>query len=410
MLLEHGADMTATDYPDKLSIWHTAAANNDTVFLEALIAASKPHVQSHSPPPFPCWPPSSSPANKQRCIHREETEAALRRVDGRGRTPLAHAFLFVRELIGHSPRAGSRLLKPDAALLLLDHCRGKDPAYFQSDIPLIHLAAEWGSETLVRGLARASGADLAALSGDGSGALHCVNFGANSDFISLLKSECPGLPVQNRDGKTAIETIFFNFKDERPGEYSGQHGHPSCLLMMDVVGFDALLSPEAVASTDDRGRTLWERFCDDASAHYAKESRLWPRVEPMFPLAINALVRAGAPRAYEEQHGKSALLPLMAGNLGEKSKLLPSWALPGAVEVLRVTQCFDAVKDDPSVLLTLRTAIHANMAQLVEDLLSRGVSLHLPARGVSALDEACLPGKCSCTSSTTCSCTPTRRS
>ncbi len=45
------------------------------------------------------------------------------------------------------------------------------------------------------------------------------------------------------------------------------------------------------------------------------------------------------------------------------------------------------------MLLTLRTAILLKQLDLARELLARGVSVHLPARIMSIMNEACLPGK-----------------
>jgi len=194
-----------------------------------------------------------------------DKDGSLTRAANNGRTPLAEAFAYIHELVSRIFSTEEKFRrKAKAACFLLDICRDY-PAYFRSDIPLIHLAAEWGLPKLVDGLAKFTCVDFEAVADDGSNAFHFLNFSATKAFIQLLKGICGSALVGPRgDGKTPAETIFFNFKtDTDDKSVLDRSGHPSFWGSPDKGVIIELLTPGVVRSKDGGGRTLWERFCDD---------------------------------------------------------------------------------------------------------------------------------------------------
>ena len=120
----------------------------------------------------------------------------------------------------------------------------------------------------------------------------------------------------------------------------------------------------------------------------------WARVGPLIDMAVACLVEAEAHRQYEEQHQRSAFIVLVAG-VWEHSKLIPPWLMKPCITLLTAeTKYFDAVKEEVPVLLTLRWAAAGDRCDLTDALLNRNVSVHSPVRGLSTMDEACLPGIC----------------
>ena len=384
-LLHHGADILVRDNKGR-SLWHIAAANNDVVILEHLLKVSSP----------------------------SEIAAALQVTSKKGRTPLADAFSYVRKLRPSPSFLPQTASKPGAALLLLPHCKDR-PGCLQSDTPLMHLAAEWAVPELVERLGSAAADELQLSDANGRTPLHCLNISATTELITALRAKCgEGLPLQTKDGKTPAETVMLNFESEEPMDVrmrSNVTGHPSFVSKIDGEAFAALLTPETIKSRDDRDRTLWERFCTDVLLYCkwtvtgpegtvanpgtdSHRPAFWSLVGPLIDMTIAGLVKAGAHREYEKQHEKSAFLPLVAG-VWEESKLIPPWLMKPCITLLAAeTEHFDKIKEEPPVLLTLRWAAAGDRCELTEALLNRKVSIHSSVRGLSTMDEACLPGIC----------------
>jgi len=235
-LRRYGADVLARDNEGR-SLWHVAAANNDVKILEYLLKTSEPGA----------------------------IDVALQVTSEKGRTPLAEAFVYVRKLVNWRSSSADRHERPaQAALLLLPHCKG-GAAYFRSDTPLMHLAAEWGMVELVEGLASASGHALELVDADGRSPLHYLNISATKEFIEVLQTKCgESLPLQANNGMTPAEAVLLNFKLE-DSESSSPHTneHPSFNGKLDKEAFAKLLTPATIQTRDDKDRTLWERFCTD---------------------------------------------------------------------------------------------------------------------------------------------------
>ena len=120
-------------------------------------------------------------------------------------------------------------------------------------------------------------------------------------------------------------------------------------------------------------------------------------MSPVIPSAVECLAKMGAVREHEEQKKTSAVLPLVS-TIWDRSKLIPPWLFSSCRTVLEDSAdrpYFDAAKDEPAVLLTLRSAVNGNRLDIVQALLSRGVSIHSPARGISVLEESCWSSVCS---------------
>lgn len=273
VLISHGADLSSTDN-DGRTIWHYAAANADLELLTALMDID------------------------------EDKDASLKRTTKIGRTPLAEAFAYVRELVGLPP-GEENSTPPQSIRYLLEHCR-HDPAYLCSDIPILCYVAEWGCmpsqrHTLLGPLLDAHCSfDLTAP--DGSSPLHYLNLSASRELILRLKA-IPGvseLPVLNKAGLSPAETIFLAFKPSTD-VYDGDSAHPSWNQWMDEDAYMSLLSDEVIFSRDQLGRTLWPRFCVNVLAHYCHDERreFLGHVVPSLYIAITCFQKRGVYEAFE---------------------------------------------------------------------------------------------------------------
>ncbi|RKU46274.1 hypothetical protein DL546_006939 [Coniochaeta pulveracea] len=278
VLISNGADLASTD-DDGRTIWHYAAANADLDLLKALMDADK---------------------------NRDESLKGTTKI---GRTPLAEAFAYVRELVGLGP-GGQERMPPPAIEYLLQHCR-HDPAYLQSDIPLLCYVAEWGcmrhqQHTLLSSLLDTYGSSHLIMFGqtasDGSGPLHYLNLSVSQELILGLKA-VPGVseqPVLNHAGLSPAETIFLAFKPSAD-VYDGPTAHPSWNQWMDEDAYLTLLSDEVISSRDQHGRTLWPRFCANVLVHYCHDERVGfvEYIEPSLYIAMTCFRRRGVFEAFD---------------------------------------------------------------------------------------------------------------
>ncbi|TPX15900.1 uncharacterized protein E0L32_000234 [Thyridium curvatum] len=370
LLLDHGADVTATDDSGRC-IWHFAAANNDADLLNALIASG------------------------------DDKEVALRRVTKQGRTPLAEAFMYVRELLSIVARSHEN---PDAAQLLLPLCDG-DEAYFKSDVPVTHLAAEWASLSLLTRLMRTKGVDFSSTTEDGSTPMHYLNFGATLEFVQKLREACgDNADAQRKDGKTPAETIFLSFKDSDP-DPDMRIRHPAYSKEIDPTVYNALLTAEVLASRDAESRTLWERFCKDVVVDYiSKGPRLsMAVVQGPIATAVLSLVDKGALAEYETQH-KSSGFTVLVRDTWDKDGSQSSGPSAFSIEfppipyimgrlythVLKATQYMGDIAKDKSTLLIFCWAARHGFMNLIDLMVEKGVSPVEEVKGMCALEEAVL--------------------
>jgi hypothetical protein len=335
LLVSYGADLSRVDN-DGRTVWHYAAANNDIELLRTLAVVDP------------------------------NREAALRRTTNKGRTPLAEAFAFVRELTGRPPLPPDRLVlglvgESQSVLFFTELCTA-DNAYLRSDVPVLCYAAEWGIPAMVAVL-RDQFPSLDLVASDGSTPLHYLNFLASPRLISMLR-EVPGvsqLPVLNHQGQTPAETIFLAFKPNT--EEPEDNAHPSNLSALDRSAYEALLTEDVRKSRDRLGRTLWERFCNDVILHYASRES-WPHVPEAISMAVNCFVETGVVVEYEEVTGSCAFLELFRAVCFRVRDMeidpVPRWLPAIYVQLLQATTKIEELKNDSRMLLALRRTMSSN--------------------------------------------------
>jgi hypothetical protein len=328
LLVSSGADLRQTDKDGRL-LWHYAAANNDIDLLRTLIALDS------------------------------DKEWVLRQTTKQGRTPLAEALAYVRELNGLAPvsrgRYASFLAEQTQSIwfilewFILDRIRN-DAAYLASDIPVLCLAAEWGIEDMVWTL-RQNFSRLDLVTAEGSGPLHFLNFSASSKLIRQILG-IPGvaeLPVLNRHGYSPAETIFFAFKPE--SDERNDNAHPSNNSELDRSAYMMLLTEEVRKSRDERGRPLWERFCRNVILHYAQKPQ-WLRIGNAISTAVSCFVAKGVIQEYESATDSCALVEL-SRLLWHETRLegIPLWLSGVCEQLFRATTNLQRLKDEPELFL-----------------------------------------------------------
>lgn len=163
---KYGADFTARDDQER-TIWHIAAANNDTRILQGLLKIDP------------------------------NQRASLQLITAKGRTPLAEAFLYINELLGYGTHRVVDQCIPEAAQLLLKHCPKNEPSYYASDVPLMHIAAEWGAigfSQVVTPLDEAGKEAWAPAVFDGATPFHYLNFCATKELVQALRTALADIP------------------------------------------------------------------------------------------------------------------------------------------------------------------------------------------------------------------------
>ncbi|KAL8296137.1 hypothetical protein RB600_001568 [Gaeumannomyces tritici] len=283
-----------------------------------------------------------------------------------------------------------QLVEPVAAEVLLPLCKG-DPLTFRSSIPLVHLAAEWGRESLLVALDEAGATERGALTAENLTAFHFLNVGASQSFVKRLGRVygTESVAALSSAGNSAVENFMSRLADVAPPPSSNSPNPrpPAAEQLVDAAVFRDLLAPSVVRSKDKEGRTFWERFCYNVIAAYCHKFREGQSV------AVNAICQiseaAGISEAikfHEKQTQITAFVPLVRA-VWTTSKYIPSWFSVPCLAVLLKAASLGAAGTDESVVLTLKWAISGGKSRLVELLLERGASVHAPARGHSVLEE-----------------------
>ncbi|KAL8405589.1 hypothetical protein RB596_004455 [Gaeumannomyces avenae] len=363
LLLGCGAESRAQDN-DGRTVWHVAAANNDAKTLRVLVKWHLPKT--------------------------EMLAEALRCVTKQGRTPLAEAIAFFHERPRWVNIKSPELVEPDAAEVLLPLCKG-DPLTFRSNIPLVHLAAEWGRESLLEALDDAGAIERGALTAKNMTAFHFLNVGASQSFTRKLGRVygTESVAVASLAGNPAVEQFMSRLADAAPPPSSNPSNPrpPGAEQLIDPAVFRTLLIPSVVRSKDKEGKTFWERFCYNVIAAYCHKFRDSQNV------AVDAVCRiseaagmSDAIKYHEEQTQVTAFLPLVTA-VWTTSKYIPSWFSVPCLAVLLNAASLGVAGANESVVLTLKWAITGGKSRLVELLLERGASVHAQARGYSVLEE-----------------------
>ncbi|KAL8375571.1 hypothetical protein RB599_002048 [Gaeumannomyces hyphopodioides] len=189
---------------------------------------------------------------------------ALRCVTKQGRTPLAEAVAYFHKPSRWVNVKSPELVEPVAAEVLLPLCKS-DPLTFRSNIPLVHLAAEWGRESLLIALDEAGAIERGALTAKNLTAFHFLDVGASQSFVKRLGRVygTESVAVLSSAGNPAVENFMSRLADVAPPPNSNSPNPrpPTAEQLVDPAVFQALLVPSVVRSKDKEGKTFWERFC-----------------------------------------------------------------------------------------------------------------------------------------------------
>ena len=349
-LREKGADTMHLDVEGR-SIWHFAAANVDVRYM--------------------AWLLKEDPTSRQN----------LETVSGLGLTPLTEAIFY----------EGSDTAAAINSIIFLCNAADGNDGCLHSQSPLLHAAAKWGSKDVITELITL-GADPSVLDSNGGSPLHDINFMATPGMIRLLFEVCADLPVmRSSDQHTPIETLFLNYDPAR------LNASP-LVLSSDVV--TALLTPEIIDSSDDKGRGLWERFCCDVVEFWGKVLKEENyHAFSVIGVALQQITRTRALRQYEEKINRSGI-SLLYSAAKRMAKGWPTNIITSVYETLFAeTTCLELFMSGAEVLDLAATGVTANASPFLDLLLKNGVNVHQrppPGNGGTArrslLEMACAPG------------------
>ncbi|KAI3536696.1 hypothetical protein CSPX01_10593 [Colletotrichum filicis] len=340
LLLDHGARTTDTDESGR-NVWHFAAANSDIELLDCLQEYDK---------------------------HKDHN---LRAVMNDGQTPIAEAVLYPFSSMRKGQKLTPAALK--VAIHMLEICR-PNLAYLKSPEPLVLLAVECGSADLLRSLID-FGADPFEVDGESRNALHYLNVSATNPLIDILLN-LDFETILNVQGLSPAETIFQVFNDRALfGPTSATH--PASFCALDAGVYSRLLDyKDILASRDDSGMGLWERFSRNV---FATDAPRWPAeltnsAQSSLQIAVECLIKKGALAKYEEERGRCGIIPIfsrwteISGTKGRLPKWLGSILLP----ILEVTTKIDEVRESPGVVEFITRATELENSEIAQHYLNTG--------------------------------------
>ncbi|KAI3394860.1 hypothetical protein diail_2147 [Diaporthe ilicicola] len=332
-LLAHGAQATVVDTRTGETIWHfyVPKTEPETGFFEDLAAR-----------------------------YPSETANSLLTKAKDGATPL-------EGILGSDLEAESA----DKALALIAICQGLGDFWPRHD-PLLGIAAEFGSERVIRRLIEVGGR-IDEIGPNFETPLHRLSIHISSGSVQFLKPLYPGALNMRFEGKLPLQLYI---------EKCSYHNEP---IISEVA--QELLTDQALVSIDGNGTTLWEYCCnfnpigiDDNDQSINK------------PLALLGwlLGNVSALKEYDKRYGKSGLILILARFVAlDVTEDLTSIISPRALShAIDATDCWASAKNDPDVLRFLQFVINNCSHILVSVLVEHGVSVQKQVDGYSSVQIA----------------------
>ncbi|KAI0383992.1 ankyrin [Hypomontagnella monticulosa] len=297
--------------------------------------------------------------------------SALRMVDQDGYTPLTLAL---------------RDFHVELANLLFEQCR-EHPETWQSPISILLLATKADCESIFRALHSLE--TLQSSSGDEIPTpLHHLGPHASIDFVNYLKTLYPSACNTRTKGKIPLDIYLAQLLETLPNPRI-----KTPTLSPDVV--TALCPPE---SEKGQRKLVWEYFVKETissvRSRYKLEDyddELKDLVEECITQVIVELVRLDCLKSYEEASQSPAFFLLLEHTEGKTNYIDDLWPITSDSIYTTLEQTGQWLEFQTSrlSLQMLQAAIRSNDVELVELLLGRGVSVHLPVEDYSALEVAC---------------------
>lgn len=351
LLLGAGFDhleLTSKDWTNiGYTVWHLAAADNAVNILRTLFEVGDQRLK------------------------------ALRALSSDGRTPLAKTV-----------EKG----KLEAALLILNECPAGALMYYESNQPLLQLAARLGSDALYQGLLQ-NGVTAGLEPPDGSTPLHHISCRVE---LKLLRRLLPMHEIGKRSAgdQTVAELFLLHLKSEFSSTYLY---HDICPVEQQVLDTLFKGTPGQMEADEDSA-PIWEFFCrsiidtPDPKALKGQgvdgvilgESVILPAIKAMTAGTSNALSDYVA---YRHQSaaipGFQALAKLHADDFGE------TWVYEVVKIILEVSGDPTCYRDSPSAITLLKTAVEHYHMRIVRILVDKGWDVFQREGMLCALEVAC---------------------
>ncbi|KAG6006697.1 hypothetical protein E4U21_006772 [Claviceps maximensis] len=275
LVKEYGASTESTDI-DGRNIWHYAAATNDKDIMEWL------------------------------CNNDPSRLSNINSLTKKGHSPLIESLLYINTLKKEIRRVPPT--RPHVAYMLLEE-EDLDITRGSAELPIGHIAVQWGELTLVNLLVQ-KGVNMAVLDSQGRSPLHHLNSSAELVLVRRLVGLCRRLPILSKAGLGPIESLYANsFFAEPCGFFSN---HPSCFKAISESMLRYLLTRDILDVHNEAGQGCWARFCStarDCSERCSQIEGGMPNiVEHSFWSALICLQQNDVLEAHEDETGQSAIL------------------------------------------------------------------------------------------------------
>lgn len=339
-LLSMGARLGDVDNQRHFNIWHHFAAdtNLESTFFE-LVAKRFP----------------------------SETERALLAQDRDGRTPLQVALASRAE-------TDSFEIIEARALNLVGICQGV-PNFWARHAPVFGAAAGFGSGKVIHKLievgARADDKDEGTQT-----PLHSLEPQCSLSCVQLLKASFPGAWNIKFEGQHPLQCYIWRCAEARSP-------------IVDAV-VEELCTESILYSIDDKGKTLWEYYCNLSPPGLGVDDILI--VEARRCVLLAWLLRFHSAMQVYESRTRTNALPLLLSEVRSKILLrnLDSYGLPSLLDqAIEASQCWDASKLDVRVMRFFKLAVEANSYGVVSIMLDNDVRVDQTVDGDSVVQFAC---------------------
>ena len=385
LLLEAGCDPYIKDKKGRLPLYYLANGAFDIIeiFLQAGVSLAVP--DDHGCTLWHTWIEKNDVGADVKSkgltsLYNLDQEGASRAFSWRahdGNTPLSLAL--------------KRALTPDdekVASTLIDLC-GQIPDFWASHDPVFGLAAQQGSEKIVRCLLDA-GAPPDAMGADGRSPLHDLGAAASTECCKLLKTLYPDACECKIQG-----CLPMNLYVQKVLRCGGP-------LDMEVIKL--LLSPKNFANQNGDGdsETTWEWACGLLNFTLTEGLRAGRQIGRRgVDQLLTLFLQQGAMQAYENQKdvNGSGLIPLFSAFValidpeGHTRGDLDSLVSERFLDLIRLgvqsTRYWESCKGSQMATKLLIGAIKIRKVRIVAFLLENELDVHRRSNGISTLEYAC---------------------
>lgn len=291
-----------------------------------------------------------------------ETAKALLAKSKQGHTPLQHQLVPRTSSTRHKDSVETVMGIIEIYHGIVKICEGVMD-FWSRHGPLFRLAAEFGSERIIRRLIE-TGAPSDPVEPSLGTPLHHLRIESSSMSVQLLKPLFPGALDMRFEGQLPVQRYIE--KCSRLGR-----------SIEDAVT-KQLVSTEILGSIDGRGTTLWKYYCHFSGVNYPAVILAW------------LLRQQDAMELYERCTKSGGLSLLFARFVIPAKTKLESLIPPNVLaEAIKASCYWKSTKAEPGVLGFLKLTIKTRCYSLIHVLLDHGVSVSEVVDNYSSIQIAC---------------------